>query len=103
MTALALTPGMPGRLTFWPVFKFVPHFTHMMARGETSLPQFGHVGLPVALTTVGGGAGGAAVAVAVERIASAGAGAVTPAGAGTVIRDWQAGQGISIPAYSSPH
>ena len=105
-SALAPTAGMPGRATFWPVFKFVPHFTHMMARGETSFPQFGHVGLPVSPIWGGGAIGGAAVAAAL-RIASAGAGGggavATPTGVGTTIWDWQAGQGISIPAYSGPH
>ena len=95
--------GMPGRLTFWPVFKLVPHFTHMMARGETSLPQFGQVGFSEVATL---GAGGGAVAVAALRIANAGAGgggAATLDGVGTVIGDWQAGQGICMPAYSGPH
>jgi len=63
----------------------------MMARGEISLPQLGHVGhvgLPEAATT--GGGGGGAVAVAALRMASAGAGgggggAANPAGMGTVI------------------
>jgi hypothetical protein len=48
------------------------------------------------------------MAVAALRIANAGAGgggggATNPAGAGTVIWEWQAGQGICIPAYSGPH
>jgi len=60
----------------------------MMARGEISLPQLGHVGLPEAATA--GGGGGGAVAVAALRMASAGAGgggggAANPAGMGTVI------------------
>ena len=77
----------------------------MMARGETSLPQFGQVGLPSAATA--GAGGGGAVAVAALRMADARAGgggaATTPAGVGTVILDWQAGQGICMPAYSGPH
>jgi hypothetical protein len=76
----------------------------MMARGETSFPQFGQVGFSE-VATLGGGGG--AVAVAELRIANAGAsgggGAMTPAGVGTVIEDWQAGQPICIPAYSGPH
>jgi len=79
----------------------------MMARGETSLPQFGQVGFPDS-ETVGAGGGGAMAVPALLRMASAGAGgggggATNPAGAGTVICDWQAGQGICIPAYSGPH
>jgi len=74
----------------------------MIARGETSLPQFGHVGVPAA-TGLGGGGGGA-TAVAELRMANAGAGAATElTAAGTVIKDWHEGQGICIPPYSGPH
>ena len=96
-----LAPGRaPGTFIFCPVRKFVPHFTHMIARGATALPQLGHVGLPAAAgSAASGGAVGGAAAVR-KAIAGAGAGAVAvvPIGMGTVILAWQVGQGISNPA-----
>lgn len=97
-----LAPGRaPGTFIFWPVFKFVPHFTHMMARGETSLPQLGQVGAPVATAASGAAAIGGGAAEPIRNAgagAIAGAGARAPTGVGTVILTWQVGQGISSPA-----
>ena len=70
----------------------------MIARGETALPQLGHVGPSAAASGAAGAGGGGAAVRNAGAGAAAIAGAAAPTGIGTVILDWHVGQGISIPA-----